>query len=148
MIVGYGRSGYAKEALKLFTDKKWQDIFPNAVTLVSVLSACAQSGNSKLGASVHSLGINIGLDDANVRNTLGDILQKAFIFIAKMAIQPDVTVSGAFLMEAVFTLGSFLGMWQYDKCSTCVVMMQATMCLCQIYMLLTEHGSRPVKFKI
>lgn len=69
----YGRSGYVKEALKLFTDKKWQSILPNAVTLVSVLSAC----NSTLGASVHNLGTKIGLDDASVTPSSGHVCLKS-----------------------------------------------------------------------
>lgn len=76
MIVGYAQSGYAHEALVLFTNKKWLDISPSSVTLASVLSACAQSGNFKLGSSVHGLGIKMGMDDANVMNALGDMYAK------------------------------------------------------------------------
>ncbi|KAL2559447.1 Pentatricopeptide repeat-containing protein [Forsythia ovata] len=76
MIVGYAQSGYAEEALLLFTDKKWQGVLPNSVTLASVLSACAQSPNQKLGASVHSLATKLGLDDVNVTNALVDMYAK------------------------------------------------------------------------
>ncbi|KAL3840538.1 hypothetical protein ACJIZ3_025129 [Penstemon smallii] len=76
MIVGYAQSGLAEEALLLFIDKKFGNIFPNSVTLASVLSACAQSGNSNLGSSVHSLGIKGGQDDANVMNALVDMYAK------------------------------------------------------------------------
>ncbi|XP_022891153.1 pentatricopeptide repeat-containing protein At2g03380, mitochondrial-like isoform X1 [Olea europaea var. sylvestris] len=76
MIVGYAQNGYAEEALLLFTDKTWQGVMPNSVTLASVLSACAQSPNLKLGASVHSQAIKLGLDDANVTNALVDMYAK------------------------------------------------------------------------
>ncbi|XP_073048429.1 pentatricopeptide repeat-containing protein At2g03380, mitochondrial [Primulina eburnea] len=78
MIVGYAQSGYAHEALVLFTNKKWLGISPNSITLASVLSACAQSGNFKLGSSVHGLGIKAGMDDANVMNALADMYAKCF----------------------------------------------------------------------
>ncbi|KAK6133934.1 hypothetical protein DH2020_032326 [Rehmannia glutinosa] len=76
MIMGYAQSGFAENALLLFTDKKWQEVYPNSVTLASVLSACAQSGNHYLGSSVHSLGIKLGQDDANVMNALVDMYAK------------------------------------------------------------------------
>ncbi|KAH6771183.1 Pentatricopeptide repeat superfamily protein [Perilla frutescens var. hirtella] len=76
MIMGYAKNGFADEALFLFTDKKWQDVCPNAITLASVLSACAQSANLNLGSSVHSLGIKLGQDDVNVMNALVDMYAK------------------------------------------------------------------------
>ncbi|KAK6157900.1 hypothetical protein DH2020_012148 [Rehmannia glutinosa] len=76
MIMGYAQSGFAENALLLFTDKKWQEVYPNSVTLASVLSACAQSGNHYLGSSVHSLGIKLGHNDVNVMNALVDMYAK------------------------------------------------------------------------
>ncbi|XP_022866220.1 pentatricopeptide repeat-containing protein At2g03380, mitochondrial-like, partial [Olea europaea var. sylvestris] len=76
MIIGYALSGYAEDALLLFTDKTWQGVMLNSVTLASILSACAQSPNLKLGASVHSQAIKLGLDDANVTNALVDMYAK------------------------------------------------------------------------
>ncbi|KAL3501474.1 hypothetical protein ACH5RR_035923 [Cinchona calisaya] len=70
MIVGYTQNGYPSEALELFVDKKWEAVFPNSVTLSSVVSACSQLGNAKLGASLHGLGIKLKLDDATVINAL------------------------------------------------------------------------------
>ncbi|KAG8366414.1 hypothetical protein BUALT_Bualt17G0077200 [Buddleja alternifolia] len=78
MIMGYAQRGFAEEALLLFTDKKWRDVYPNSVTLASVLSACAQSGNSYMGSSVHSLGIKLGQKDANVMNALLDMYSKCY----------------------------------------------------------------------
>lgn len=76
MVVGYTQSGLPKEAMMLFTDKKWVDILPNSVTIASVISACAQSGNSRLGRSGHGLGIKLGLEDASVTNALVDMYAK------------------------------------------------------------------------
>ncbi|XP_059655755.1 pentatricopeptide repeat-containing protein At2g03380, mitochondrial [Cornus florida] len=76
MIVGYTQSGYSDEALKLFVDKKWLGIMPNCVTFASVLSACAQSGNLKLGMSIHGLGIKLCLEDTTVTNALIDMYAK------------------------------------------------------------------------
>ncbi|XP_057509100.1 pentatricopeptide repeat-containing protein At2g03380, mitochondrial [Actinidia eriantha] len=77
MIVGYTQNGYPDEALKLFIDKRWAGILANTVTAASVLSACAQSGNSKLGRSVHSVGIKLGIaDDHTVTNALVDMYAK------------------------------------------------------------------------
>ncbi|XP_016462818.1 pentatricopeptide repeat-containing protein At2g03380, mitochondrial-like [Nicotiana tabacum] len=76
MIVGYSQSGYPDEALKLFTDEKWQGILPSSITLSSVLSACAQLNNLKLGKSVHTLRIKLGLYEATVTNALVDMYAK------------------------------------------------------------------------
>ncbi|KAI8527550.1 hypothetical protein RHMOL_Rhmol12G0083600 [Rhododendron molle] len=76
MIVGYTQNGYHDQALELFTDNRWKVILPNAVTTASALSACAQSSNSKLGRSIHSLGIKLGLEDHTVTNALVDMYAK------------------------------------------------------------------------
>ncbi|KAL7132760.1 hypothetical protein ABFS83_12G095500 [Erythranthe nasuta] len=76
MIVGYAQNGFAGEALRLFTDKKWQDVCPNSVTLASVLSACARSENLNMGSLIHGLGLKLGQDDANVMNMLVDMYAK------------------------------------------------------------------------
>ncbi|OMO71909.1 hypothetical protein COLO4_27937 [Corchorus olitorius] len=76
MIVGYSQSGFPKEALKLFIDKKWFGILPNAVTVASLLSACAQLRNLRFGRLLHTLGIQLGLIDPTVINALVDMYAK------------------------------------------------------------------------
>ncbi|CAN0858105.1 Pentatricopeptide repeat-containing protein At4g02750, partial [Linum grandiflorum] len=44
MIHGYARHGFGKEALSLFESMKTDDIRPDDVTMVGVLSACGHSG--------------------------------------------------------------------------------------------------------
>ncbi|KAJ7953876.1 Pentatricopeptide repeat-containing protein [Quillaja saponaria] len=71
MIVGYTQRGYPDDGLKLFIDKKWAGLLPNSVTTASLLSACADLGNSSMGRSLHALGFKLDLDnDIPVRNAL------------------------------------------------------------------------------
>lgn len=95
MIVGYSQTGYPDEALKLFTDKKWVGLFPNSITLSSVLSSCAQLGKLSLGRSIHGLGIKLGWEDSMVRNALMDMYAKCFVigdacYIFEMISDKDV----------------------------------------------------------
>lgn len=76
MIVGYSQRGYPHLALELFKDKKWSGILPNSVTVSSLLSSCAQLGNSVMGKLLHGLAVKCGLDDHPVRNALVDMYAK------------------------------------------------------------------------
>ncbi|KAE8657412.1 Pentatricopeptide repeat-containing protein [Hibiscus syriacus] len=76
MIVGYSQSRFPDEALKLFADKKSFGIFPNAVTVASLLSACAQLSNLSIGRLVHSLGIRLGVIVPTVVKALVDMYAK------------------------------------------------------------------------
>nr|KYP76440.1 hypothetical protein KK1_020683 [Cajanus cajan] len=76
MIVGYSQRGYPHLALELFTDRKWAGLWPNSVTVASLLSACGQLGNSVTGSSLHGLAIKCDLDDPPVRNALVDMYAK------------------------------------------------------------------------
>ncbi|KAL1202136.1 Pentatricopeptide repeat-containing protein [Cardamine amara subsp. amara] len=49
MINAYGINGLLEEALDCFDKMKSQNLFPNSVTFVSLLSACSHSGNVKEG---------------------------------------------------------------------------------------------------
>ncbi|KAJ8760909.1 hypothetical protein K2173_021947 [Erythroxylum novogranatense] len=76
MIAGYAQNGCPEEALNLFTDQKWIRMWSNNVTLLSVLSVCAQLGNLSLGMSVHGLGIKLGLEEPAIINALVDMYSK------------------------------------------------------------------------
>lgn len=54
MISGYSKSGMAKEALGLFRDMQMRGVFPDEVTLLSVISACSVSGALDIGRWVHT----------------------------------------------------------------------------------------------
>ncbi|WOL02987.1 hypothetical protein Cni_G11707 [Canna indica] len=54
MIAGYAQNGRPDEALQLFERMKAENCKPNEVTLVSVLSACAQQGSVEGGERIGS----------------------------------------------------------------------------------------------
>ncbi|GAB2219269.1 hypothetical protein Droror1_Dr00006902 [Drosera rotundifolia] len=67
MIAAYGMNGRAHEAFALLTEMKRQGLEPNAVTAVSILSACSHAGLVAEGLSffqeiVQDGGIQIGLE--------------------------------------------------------------------------------------
>ncbi|MED6187879.1 hypothetical protein PIB30_080709 [Stylosanthes scabra] len=73
----YVKCGDLRDAQKLFSSKRWEGVLPNSVTLSSVLSACAQIGDSLLGRSLHVLAVKLGCDDEHaVRNALVDVYAK------------------------------------------------------------------------
>lgn len=53
MISGYAQNGYFYETLALFEEMCFAQVRPNDVTLVSVLSACANLGALGLGKRIH-----------------------------------------------------------------------------------------------
>ncbi|XP_021761661.1 pentatricopeptide repeat-containing protein At1g08070, chloroplastic-like [Chenopodium quinoa] len=62
MIAGYAQNGRAIEALELFKCMTNEKIKPNDVTLVSVLSACAQLGSVETGEQIKKYIETEGLD--------------------------------------------------------------------------------------
>ncbi|PRQ46446.1 putative tetratricopeptide-like helical domain, DYW domain-containing protein [Rosa chinensis] len=77
MISGYAQSGRFEEALALFSDMRKANVVPNESTMLTVLSACAQSGSLELGKWVASWIEDQGLG-SNVRlvNALIDMYSK------------------------------------------------------------------------
>ncbi|KAK4789381.1 hypothetical protein SAY86_020700 [Trapa natans] len=53
MITGYVRASRPNEALSMFREMQARDLLPNDVTMLSVLSSCAQLGALDLGKWVH-----------------------------------------------------------------------------------------------
>lgn len=53
MISGYVNGAQFAEALGLFDEMRYSDMAPNAVTLVSLLSACSQIGSLEKGQEIH-----------------------------------------------------------------------------------------------
>lgn len=62
MIAGYAQNGRSSEALELFELMKSEQIKPNYVSIVSVLSACAQLSSVEAGESIGSYVESHGLD--------------------------------------------------------------------------------------
>lgn len=77
MISGYAQSGRFEEALVLFLEMRKANVAPNESTMLTVLSACAQSGSLELGKWVASWIEDHGLS-SNVRlvNALIDMYSK------------------------------------------------------------------------
>ncbi|XP_022987625.1 pentatricopeptide repeat-containing protein At1g08070, chloroplastic [Cucurbita maxima] len=65
MIAGYAQTGRSKEALLLFEEMRKANVPPNESTIVSVLSACAQSNALDLGNSMRSW-----IEDRGLRSNL------------------------------------------------------------------------------
>ncbi|XP_077236342.1 pentatricopeptide repeat-containing protein At1g11290, chloroplastic-like [Tasmannia lanceolata] len=71
MIAGYVQNGFYKEALRVFSQMVVSGTQPNAVTLVSILPACAGFEFYNLGKLIHGYGIKLGLDsDTSLVNSL------------------------------------------------------------------------------
>ncbi|KAL5975475.1 hypothetical protein ACLOJK_019797 [Asimina triloba] len=70
MIAGYAQNGRSNEALELFEQMQLEEIKPNDVTLVSILSACGQLGSVEAGQCIgkyvenQGLGLNIYVGSA------------------------------------------------------------------------------------
>ncbi|KVI01303.1 pentatricopeptide repeat-containing protein At1g08070, chloroplastic [Cynara cardunculus var. scolymus] len=77
IIAGYARSQRFKEAIDIFKEMQLAKIKPDESTLVTVLSACAQSGCLTTGKRIRNLIIDRGLD-SNLRlvNALIDMYSK------------------------------------------------------------------------
>lgn len=77
MISVYAESGNYKEALALFKDMMKTNVRPDESTMVTVISACAQSGSIELGRQVHSWIDNHGFDsNLKIVNSLIDLYSK------------------------------------------------------------------------
>lgn len=107
MISGYAHQGHSDMALALFekmrSDK--DEITPNYVTLVCLLSACSKAGAVQKGMEIfESMRARFGIEPgpehyACVVDLLGraGLVERAYDFIKKMPIQPTISVWGALL---------------------------------------------------
>ncbi|CDY10665.1 BnaA05g16970D [Brassica napus] len=63
MICGYTRRGFAKEAVDLFFEMmRSEDVRPNSVTMVCVISACAKLEDLEIGEKVHAFISSSGVE--------------------------------------------------------------------------------------
>jgi pentatricopeptide repeat protein len=77
MIAGYAQNEHANDALVLFNEMQLADVKPNSVTMVSVLSACAQLAAPQQGKWIHGYIIRCGFQsDLSVENSLLDMYAK------------------------------------------------------------------------
>jgi pentatricopeptide repeat protein len=77
MISGYVNGARYTEALGLFDEMRRSDMVPNAVTLVSLLSACSQIGYAEKGQEIHDYikESNVAMD-ACLQSALVDMYSK------------------------------------------------------------------------
>eukprot|EP01018_Ginkgo_biloba_P037423 Gb_09406 [translate_table: standard] len=62
MIVGYTQNGHANEALTLFHQMQLANMKPNEITMVTVLSACAQLEALHQGSCIHNSIVKSGFE--------------------------------------------------------------------------------------
>ncbi|PIA27670.1 hypothetical protein AQUCO_07600081v1 [Aquilegia coerulea] len=71
MIAGYVQNGSFEDGLRVFWKMVASGTRPNAVTLVSILPACARLELLNLGKSIHGYGVKLGVDsDISFVNSL------------------------------------------------------------------------------
>uniref|UniRef100_A0A2N9HE39 Pentacotripeptide-repeat region of PRORP domain-containing protein n=1 Tax=Fagus sylvatica TaxID=28930 RepID=A0A2N9HE39_FAGSY len=88
MIAGYVQNGFFKEGLGVFWEMVCSGTQPNAVTLVSILPACAGLEFLSLGKLIHGHGVKVGVDsDISLMNALiafygkcGDVVTARSLF--------------------------------------------------------------------
>ncbi|XP_010922370.1 pentatricopeptide repeat-containing protein At4g21065 [Elaeis guineensis] len=77
MINGYVQNGLARDALDLFRDLQLAGVWPDAITMVGVLSACAVAGALELGKWAHAYIEKHRMDGRiSVRTALIDMYSK------------------------------------------------------------------------
>ncbi|XP_062078946.1 pentatricopeptide repeat-containing protein At4g21065-like [Humulus lupulus] len=77
MIAGCVQCGKPKEAIRLFLELEKAGLKPNEVTVVAVLSACADLGDLHLGRRIHEYSTRSGFGrNVRVSNTLIDMFIK------------------------------------------------------------------------
>ncbi|KAL5568386.1 hypothetical protein UlMin_024961 [Ulmus minor] len=78
MVTGYEQNGYPVEAIRFFSQMvRVECVNPDRVTLVSLVSACAQLSNFKLGSCIHSFVIRRAFDnDLSMVNSLLNLYAK------------------------------------------------------------------------
>eukprot|EP01018_Ginkgo_biloba_P002288 Gb_24674 [translate_table: standard] len=77
MVAGYAQNGYANEALILFCQMQLEDVTPNSVTVLGVISACTHLAGPRQGDCIHSYIIKRGFEsNVSVENTLMDMYAK------------------------------------------------------------------------
>lgn len=78
MISGFARSGHPEEALQVFREMMVEaKVEPNESTMVSALSACAQSGSAEVGTWIHRWTADRGMRSSlRLTNALIDMYSK------------------------------------------------------------------------
>lgn len=105
MIVGYGKNGYAEDALKIFYEMKRADVKPDAVTFLGVLTACSHAGKVPEGREIYDSMISVyGVKPRRDHNAcMVDLvgrwgfLEEAEKFIENLGPEPDSMIWASYL---------------------------------------------------
>ncbi|XP_074309666.1 pentatricopeptide repeat-containing protein At2g03380, mitochondrial-like [Silene latifolia] len=103
MIVGFSQCGQPSEALKLFVEGKYKGIVPNSMTIASVLSACAQVGDVKMGRLLHCFATVNGLVDSEVKHALIDMYAKCHLMVESRYIFDSILVRDMFAWNTIIS---------------------------------------------
>ncbi|CAA6666373.1 unnamed protein product [Spirodela intermedia] len=77
IIAGFSQSGHPEEALRRFREMMEAKVEPNESTMLSVLSACAQSGSAEVGTWIHRWTADRGMRSSlRLTNALIDMYSK------------------------------------------------------------------------
>lgn len=77
MINGYTRNNWLEKAIVLFNSMLTSDVEPNEVTMIALLSACSQKGDSVMGRTLHEHIRRKGITcSVNLLNTMLDMYVK------------------------------------------------------------------------
>ncbi|CAI9783599.1 unnamed protein product [Fraxinus pennsylvanica] len=121
IICSLASNGMERHALDMFEKMKSQDLQPNEVTFVGVLSACARAKFVDLGLALfHSMSNDFGIAPKMehygcVVDLLGraGLLEEAYKFVRSMPFEADDTVLGALLsacrLHGAVDLGNEVG---------------------------------------
>eukprot|EP00250_Pteridium_aquilinum_P021459 c25130_g3_i1 orf=649-3297(-) len=124
MVTVYSQHGFAKKALTLFSQMLQEQVKPNEITFVSVLSACSHGGFLVEGwRCFNSISRDFGITPtaehyACMVDMLGraGFLKEAEEFILKMPIDADVLVWRTMLSACTVFNDIERGKWAAEKC--------------------------------
>ncbi|WJX10036.1 hypothetical protein P8452_00805 [Trifolium repens] len=123
MLIGYAQHGFGKEAVDLFEEMiLWDEIKPNDITFLSVLTACSHAGLLDEGKYYFELMKKYGLEPkvshyTTVVDLLGraGLLDQAKSFIEKIPIEPTATIWGALLGASKMHKNTEMGAYAAQK---------------------------------
>ncbi|KAJ3670712.1 hypothetical protein LUZ60_008138 [Juncus effusus] len=105
MITGFSQNGFADEALGLYADMEMQNVGPNEITFISLLSACSRSGSVDIGIKLFDemrfkYCIEPSVEHFSCMVDLlgrAGLLDQALEFIHNMPFKPDESIWCVFL---------------------------------------------------
>lgn len=104
MIFGYAHYGIAEEALDLLKEMDQNNMLPDAITFLGVLSSCRHAGLVDKGRHCFNLMLHYGIEPeldhySCIVDLLGraGLLEEAVNFIKKMPIPPNAVIWGSLL---------------------------------------------------